>query len=109
MSIEALNTDLTAFEQNVHKELVKFTEFVQTYMQVLSLIQNLKELITPGLNLYEHLEIQLDAIALSNLTPAIIEPASLASILSEIQSALAIKSNSLKKHLTHTQSLQHIS
>ncbi|XP_053400522.1 uncharacterized protein LOC123555201 [Mercenaria mercenaria] len=87
-SMEQLHTDLSNFEENIHKELVKFTEFVQTYLQLSNLIQNFKELISRGLSLYEHLEIQLDAVALSHLAPAIIEPVSLASILSEIRSNL---------------------
>ncbi|XP_045161463.2 uncharacterized protein LOC123526385 [Mercenaria mercenaria] len=87
-ALDSIDRNLSNLRDRVHKELTVLTNFVQTYFYLNGIIQNLKELISRGFVLYEHLEIQLDAVALSHLSPGVIEPFQLKAILRSVRSSL---------------------
>ncbi|XP_060575674.1 uncharacterized protein LOC132733092 [Ruditapes philippinarum] len=87
-SLEQMSTDFSKYKDRVHLEVVKITEFVQTYLRVSHIVQNFREIIERGFILYEHLSSQLNAVALSHLSPVLIEPSELSIILHEIKQQL---------------------
>ena len=72
----------------IDAKIVKIDSFMQIYLQLDFMVQELRELVLKGSILYDHLQIQLNALSLSHLTPSVVQPFRLAEILRGIENNL---------------------
>ena len=70
------------------EKILKVDNFMQIYLHLDFMVQELCEIVLKGSVLYDHLQIQLSALSLSHLTPSVIQPFRLAAILRGIENNL---------------------
>ena len=70
------------------EKILKVDNFMQIYLHLDFMVQELCEIVLKGSVLYNHLQIQLNALSLSHLTPSVIQPFRLAEISRGIENNL---------------------
>ena len=72
----------------MESQIVRLEEFVQIYLQLDLIIEQVKRMITNGRMYLEHLSSQLDMLSLGHVSPSIITPENLKKLLLEMQTKL---------------------
>ena len=72
----------------MESQIVRLEEFVQSYLQLDLIIEQVKRMITNGRMYLEHLSSQLDMLSLGHVSPSIITPENLKKLLLEMQTKL---------------------
>lgn len=87
-AVDNLDDKLSHAIIDLDEKILRIDNFVQIYLQVDFMVQELWEIVLKGSILYDHLQIQLNALSLSHLTPCVIQPFRLAEILGDIETNL---------------------
>ena len=87
-AVDNLDHKLGETLTKIEDKLARVDTFYQAYLHLDFTIQELREIVLKGSLLYDHLQIQLNALSLSHLTPSVIQPFELTKILKEIRSNL---------------------
>ena len=83
-AIDNLDDKVSYAVNEIDEKILKVDNFMQIYLQLDFMVQELREIVLKGSILYDFLQIQLNALSLSHLTPSVIQPFRLAEILRDI-------------------------
>lgn len=87
-AVDNLDDKLSLAINELDVKILKVDNFMQIYLHLDFMVQELREIVLKGSILYDHLQIQLNALSLSHLTPSVIQPFRLAEILRGIENNL---------------------
>ena len=87
-AVDNLDDQLSRAINELDEKILKVDNFMQIYLHLDFMVQELREIVLKGSVLYDHLQIQLNALSLSHLTPSVIQPFRLAEILKGIENNL---------------------
>ena len=74
--------------QALEKEVFQVEQFVQLYLQLDSIIQAIRRTVWQANSYVEHEKLQLNMLSLGHLSPSVITPSSMKSLLLEIENHL---------------------
>ena len=83
-----LGQQLSAETQNITAEFEEFSEFTQTYLQLMIMTNKVRQTSQTLTTLLEHLKSQLDMLSLGHLAPSIVATGELKELLLNIQAEL---------------------
>lgn len=87
-AVDNLDDKLSHAINELDEKILRVDNFLQIYLHVDFMVQELREVVLKGSILYDHLQIQLNALSLSHLTPSVIQPFRLAEVLRDIENNL---------------------
>ena len=88
-SLSVLNTKPGNITQALAREAFQVGQFVQLYLQLDSVIQAVRRTIWQDGSYLDHIQLQLNMLSLSHLSPSVITPRSLKKLLTEIKGHLS--------------------
>ena len=88
LSIGSLDNQLSRLAKTLDKELVSLEMFLETYLRLDHIIRDIQDKIRTLLEHLQELRWKINGLALGRLTPSIVTPDNLKSILMEIQGKL---------------------
>ena len=73
-AIDNLDDKVSYAVNEIDETILKVDSFMQIYLQLDFMVQELREIVLKGSILYDHLQIQLNALSLLHFTPSVIQP-----------------------------------
>ena len=85
ISLHAVDDKFQRVTQALEKEILKLEDFIQFYIQINLIAEQVQQMIQKALFALNHLSLQLNMLSLGHLSPSLVTPDNLRSILKKIQ------------------------
>ena len=88
VDLQNIDSKMANFSRQLDKKITQIEGFVQVYIQIDEMLERVKQLIQQAMFSLEHLSLQLNMLSLGHLSPSVIKPEELMSLLLDIKSQL---------------------